>query len=527
MKNNKWKKWLVGALVGMMVFSAGCGSDEVEEVADATEVIEEVVVEETVEKVVEVDETALQTAIVYDSNVPELVAEAAILVEQSTGTILYKKNAREIMYPASMTKIITAMVVLDYFAAEELITVGTEINVVPWDSSKAGHIVGETLTTKNLIRGLMIPSGNDSANVLAAAVARRASEDNTLNFTGCEEVFTQLMNDKAAELGAKDTHFTNAHGYHDDDHYTTGYDMALFAKAFLDQPILMEIANEMNYIGNGADNMFVTDPSVTTQDYAWQSHNLLLTNNEYQYAYASGIKTGYTGQAGDCVAAAAYKDDNTLIAIVFNAEDPNRWLDSTALFEYGFNQYEKVNLKQIGNEVSSMPLTNETPLGDDTVNLRFDGGEVVCLPVGMKEEIQTVNVWDEAYTEDVDGELCLVAPLEYGQVVGEVLLQLNGETIDTQKISVLKAVEETSITAQMKYFFNNFFDMILTPKGLLGIGVVVIVVLLVLTILRIVTGNRRRKTQAYSFGSAVKPRRSSNRIGGNKRRGGRRGGRRF
>lgn len=526
MKNNKLQRWLMGALAGLMVFSAGCGAkEETVEVEEATVVAEETA--EIIPAVPETGELQLQTAVKYEDNVPELVAEAAILVEQSTGTILYEKNATEIMYPASMTKIITALVMLDYFAPEELVVVGTEINEVAWDSSKAGHVVGETLTVKNLIRGLMIPSGNDSANVIAAAVAKRASEDSSLNFAGCEEVFTQLMNEKAEELGAENTHFTNAHGYHDDDHYSTGYDMALFAIEFLNHPSLMEIANEMNYIGNGADNMFVDDVAVKTQDYAWQSHNLLLTNNEYQYAYASGIKTGFTNEAGDCVAAAAYKDENTLIAIVFHAEDPNRWLDSTALFEYGFNSYEKVDLQQIDNEISTMPLTNYNPLAIDEVGVRFNGGETICLPVDEKENIEVVNVWDEAYTEMVEDELCLVAPLSAGQVVGQTQLQLDGEVIGVQDITVAKDVEETKWTYEVKFFFGNLKNVLFTPTGLLGVAVAIILVLLVVTVVRIITGNRRKKTQKYTFNTTKPSRRSGNRIGGSSRRRGGRGGRRF
>ena len=125
---------------------------------------------------------------------PEVVAQTAILGEASTGKIIYEKDMDKKMYPASMTKLITALVALDHLNADALLTVGTEINEIPWDSSKAGHLVGETLTVKNLIRGLLIPSGNDSANVLAVAVARKVKNDESLPFEECINVFTELMN---------------------------------------------------------------------------------------------------------------------------------------------------------------------------------------------------------------------------------------------------------------------------------------------------------------------------------------------
>ena len=200
--------------------AAGCGKEKKETQQDKNAVAADDTKED---KKTEKAADALQTAVMLADQAPELQAEAAILIEASSGTILYEKNATQKMYPASMTKMLTALVALDYFKPEDLIVVGSEINEVSLDSSKAGHELGETLTVENAIRGLIIPSGNDSANVVAAAVAKKAENDENMTFGKCEVVFTDLMNKKAEELGATNSHFANAHGYHSDDHYTCAH----------------------------------------------------------------------------------------------------------------------------------------------------------------------------------------------------------------------------------------------------------------------------------------------------------------
>lgn len=156
--------------------AAGCGKEKKETQQDKNAVAADDTKED---KKTEKAADALQTAVMLADQAPELQAEAAILIEASSGTILYEKNATQKMYPASMTKMLTALVALDYFKPEDLIVVGSEINEVSLDSSKAGHELGETLTVENAIRGLIIPSGNDSANAVAAAVAKKAENDET------------------------------------------------------------------------------------------------------------------------------------------------------------------------------------------------------------------------------------------------------------------------------------------------------------------------------------------------------------
>ena len=425
---------------------------------------------------------------------PEINAATAILIEPKSGTIFYEKGMKEKMYPASMTKIVTALVVLDYFDAGELVTVGKEINEVSLDSSKAGHKLGETLTVQNLLRGIIIPSGNDSANVLASAVARRAEDNENLSFSRCEAVFTDLMNKKAEELGAVNTHFSNAHGYHDENHYSCAYDMALFSTAFMNNEILAEIASEQSFSGDGADGQLMDDEEALTQDYAWTSHNLLVTDNVYQYPYATGIKTGFTDEAGHCVAAAAEKDGRKLIAVIFHSEDPGRWEDAAKLFEYGFNEYAPKELTKEDAVVKEMPLTKHNKLQGDKVPLVFRKGLTTYLPVNMKDEVKSKLELDEKYkVTDKDGTVRIKAPLKKGEEVGQVLYFIGDKEVAKEAVFAGMDIEKGNIFHSIQYFFKNIFSL----KGILTIvGVVIVLVILYLIIKTLL----RRKNKHHRRG---------------------------
>ena len=511
-------KYIALFLAVMFTFSAaGCGKDE-EAQQDENAVVNEENKDTEENSGENAENDLLREAFIMADGAPSLVAPAAILIEESTGTILYEKQADQKMYPASMTKVLTALVALDHFQPEELIKVGIEINEVSLDSSKAGHVVGETLTMKNAIRGLITPSGNDSANVIAAAVARRAENNDGLSFSQCETIFADLMNKKAEELGAKNSHFSNAHGYHADDHYTTAEDMVLISKAFMENKTLEEIANERSFSGNGADNMFDTDESVKTQDYAWRSHNLLITDGEYNYGYASGIKTGFTDEAGDCVTAAANKDGTQLIAVIFNSEDPNRWLDAKNLFEYGFNNYEKTTVAAADEAIAEAPLTKHKKSEGDTLPVVLGEALVTYLPVGAAEQLKTTVTYNETYAEtDKEGNVSLRAPIEKGAEVGTVSYEADGKVVLETPVYAGRDVAKGTIFSTIGHFFSNLF----TLKGLLILVGIVAVIAVIFIIIRLIGNRRNRYRGGYSFGS---PRSRSISLGGRRRR--RRGGRR-
>ncbi len=444
--------------------------------------------------------TAISTVAFAKPSDPVVNAQATILVEPETSTIIYEKNSNERMYPASMTKILTALVTLDYFDYDALVTVGNEINEVTLDSSKAGHKKGETLSVENLIRGLMIPSGNDSANVLAAAVAKKVENNNDLSYEECEKIFTDLMNKKAEELGCKNSHFANAHGYHDDNHYTTAYDMSLITAEALKNDTIKKIAGEKSFSGDGAGNTLEENTNLITQEYNWKSHNLLIADGEYHYEYATGLKTGFTDQAGDCVAATAEKDGTELIAVIMNSEDPNRWIDAKNLFDYGFNNFSINTFQKKGDVVETVSLINNNRLNGDTLDVivKEDVSQYM-LNSDIANIEKEIKYNDEFIAKNKDGSeiVQLKAPIAKDSEVGTISYKLNGETIKESKLYASTEVQKSTIISSIKYFFKNLFSNIFTLKGLIIFIVIIIVIIIIILIIRNL-GNKKRRT-SYKY----------------------------
>lgn len=246
-----------------------------------------------------------------------LYAKSCLLMDGPTGEVLFDINGRQQMYPASTTKILTLLVSLAAGGLNDTITIPESAADVPADSSLVPVSTGEKMTKLNLLYGLMIRSGNDAANAIAELDA------------GSVEKFVALMNQKAAELGMTSSHFSNPHGYHDGDHYTTAYDLARATRAGLTDPTFCQIVTCLNY----------TLPATNKRDELTikNVYEIFDPYSDYYLPYAAGVKSGYTSLAGFCYVGAAQKDGRTLIAVILNAPSRNRaWLDLKKLFEYGF-----------------------------------------------------------------------------------------------------------------------------------------------------------------------------------------------
>lgn len=258
-----------------------------------------------------------------------LSAKSAILMDAESGFILNEKEADNKIYPASTTKILTSIIAIENLNLDDVVVV-TEAGInIPWDSSKSNLIVGEVITVRNLLYCTLLSSGNDAANMLAEAVS--GSVDN----------FLILIGEKLKLLGCKNTNFINVHGYHDDNHYTTAYDMAIILKYAIQNKTFNDICQTTIYT--------VPATNKSKQRKLVNTNRLILTTKQsklaYPYQYAIGGKTGYTTEAGRCFVGWAKKDDKCLIACVFNAPVDGiidkKFIDSVNLFEYGFNNFEK------------------------------------------------------------------------------------------------------------------------------------------------------------------------------------------
>jgi D-alanyl-D-alanine carboxypeptidase len=254
-------------------------------------------------------------------------APVSILIEEDTGDILYEKNAYETMFPASTVKILTAIVTLENSELSDVVTVSqSSISSVPNGYTLSRIQAGETLTIENILYAMLIPSGNDAANVLAESIG------------GDNLSFATMMNEKAKEIGCKNSNFTNPNGVHDENMYTTAYDLALIAKYAMQNDTFRKIVSTQTYT-LPSSNIYPSSDRVLTN-----SNHLINTTSSDFYEYATGIKTGFTNSAQNCLIASAKKDNTELISVILGSTASNfssnsKFSDAKTLFEYGFNNY--------------------------------------------------------------------------------------------------------------------------------------------------------------------------------------------
>ncbi len=254
----------------------------------------------------------------------QLAAKSAILVDVNQKAILYEKNSDVQMDPASTTKLLTALVALEYWKADETITVGSEINLVAPDASRAWLEAGDKLTVEQMIQGMLICSGNDAAYVLAANTGRRLSEKK-LSDSEAVRYFIDLMNQRVKEMQLSHTHFNSPDGYDADNQYTSAEDLAVIAYQAYQNPVIRRTCK--------LSKVYVPERDVT-----WQSTNQLLNpDSEYYYDKAIGMKTGSTDNAGKCLVSLAKEGEQVYLCVVLNSDEPGRWTDSISLFDYGFS----------------------------------------------------------------------------------------------------------------------------------------------------------------------------------------------
>lgn len=340
---------------------------------------------------------------------PNINAEGAILVEVSTGKVIYEKNAHQKMYPASTTKVMTALLVLENCSLDEIVKVSYEaIQAVPDGYSNANLQVGEEMSVKDLLYVLMLPSANEAANALAEHVA------------GSVESFSTMMNTRAEELGCETTHFVNPNGVHNENHYSSPYDLYLIAREAMKNETFRKIVSTTKYTLPATKSYPENDRAFTN------TNKLIIYNNSnradnYYYKDAIGIKTGFTSQAGNCLISSASRDGLELISVVLNAKLTDdglsyRFLDSIELFNYGYDNYELATLKEEKSKLESIEIKNATK---DTRD----------LDVYIKDSI-TVFKNKEIDSEQIEPEVIykenLVAPIAKGEVVGAIQYHVDG-----------------------------------------------------------------------------------------------------
>jgi len=260
---------------------------------------------------------------------PRIGAESAILMEANTGTILYSKNIHEHLYPASVTKILTALIAMEECDMDEMVTFSNRaIESIDWrNDANLGINPGNSITMEQCLYGLLV----GSANEVAYAIAEHICGDGNVSD------FANLMNEKAKELGCIDSNFVTPNGIHDDNHYTSAYDLALIAKAFYSNELLSKMSATTSY----------KVPQTETQpkdDMIVYAKSKLHEGKEYAYEGLVGTKTGYTNIARQTLVSCAEKNGLKLICVIMKEESPYQYTDTIDLFNYGFDNFNAVNI---------------------------------------------------------------------------------------------------------------------------------------------------------------------------------------
>jgi len=331
---------------------------------------------------------------------PTLSAQSAILINPSDGAVYYEKEADLPLGMASTTKLMTALVVAEHCAPDETVIIPPE--AVGIEGSSIYLVEGERLTVEELLYALLLSSANDAATALAIWVS------------GSVEAFCERMNEQAARMGLKQTHFTNPHGLYDDAHYTTARELAIIATHVLAVPFLREIVSTTRH----------TIPHDGVPD-----RRLLLNHNKLLRSYegAIGMKTGFTKKTGRTLVSAAERDGLTLIAVTLNA--PDDWRDHTALLDYGFANYETI-IVPVGAFSCFLPVTGGT---QDHVTLI--NAEPLCLTVQKEHS-------DPCYTVTGTGRF-LFAPISAHAPWGSVALSCEGRTVTAPLITAESVASRT------------------------------------------------------------------------------------
>ncbi len=410
---------------------------------------------------------------------PDLVANAAIVMDAASGQVLYEKNSQEKKYPASITKILTVLIALEHNVDFNATVTMSENAIwgVERDSTLIGLDVGEQVTVKDLVYATMVKSANECAYALAEYVA------------GDIESFAKLMNERAAEIGCKNTHFVTPNGLHDEDHYTTAYDMALITKEALKNETFREIAGTLNYTVPATNLTEETRP-------LWNGNKMINPAEPYYYEYCEGGKTGYTMKANNTLMTFAKKDGLELICVIMDCDGAKyAYSDSKALYNYCFNNYTyyrpladfSFESEESGTSTDNAILNNYyTSLDHDMIDLSVDTDYALLLnkSVDTTQIERNVTFYDKAQDD----------------VLGEITFTYNGEQIGSTPITSTTPLLSTQMSQDDKSKQSSSIWKTIGKIALriaIVIGALLAVLLLYLlfaALVRKIKRDRRRRT---------------------------------
>lgn len=412
----------------------------------------------------------------YWPDAPEVDAESAIVIEQSTGTILYDKNITEKQYPASITKIMTVLVALENSELNQIVTFSNEA-IDNTEGSGIARDYGEQQTMEQCLYAIMLESANECAYAVAEAVA------------GSMEAFVDMMNEKAEELGCVNTHFANPHGLHDENHYTCCYDMALIAQAAYN--------NETFRIITGTARYTIPPTNKHDENTYLCNHNEMLYSwrYNYMYPYCVGGKTGYTDEARYTLVTYAEKDGMTLICVVMRTEFPNQWLDSPTLFDYAFDNFQLFNVAENETSYNAMEKSSAGSLNTNEAFVDIDKTACIVLP----KTAEFSDAASEIVYDSVDKNVAGTIQYTYaGRIVGSADIVRTGVEIRGfafDNLTVEDTEEAAAEAEEMTVIHIEPFTIVLAVLGVVALVVIGIVCKHYIDNFYIIRHNREVKKQ--------------------------------
>lgn len=403
-------------------------------------------------------------------------AGASILINAETGEIIHAENEKEKKFPASTTKIMTALLALEKCNLSDVVTMQDEdFTDVKNGASNAGLKVGEKITVENLLYCLLLPSGNEAANALARVTG------------GSVDEFVQMMNDRAKELGCVNTHFANPNGLHDDNHYSCAYDLCLIAQQAMQNSTFATIVNTAQK-KLPATNMNAERIIYTTNQLILSSYSSIYYDNCY------GIKTGHTSQAGYCLVSYAKQSGYTYYSVVLGAkagsEYAGSFTETKRLFEWAFDNFRLKTATEAGSAVTECPVR----LGRGTDHVILVTAEDVSVLIPNDAEVSDLEV-------KISTEGSYDAPIAQGDKLGTVTYSYQGMECATADLIALSEVQRSPILYALDCI-KRFFQMT-AVRIITGIIIAAFVLYLVLSFIagRNRRINRRKKRNARKRGN--------------------------
>ncbi|MBQ9659267.1 MAG: D-alanyl-D-alanine carboxypeptidase, partial [Clostridia bacterium] len=373
----------------------------------------------------------INTVCYASTSEPQIYAKSAILIDSNTGKVLYSKNANEKKYPASTTKILTSILAIEKLDLNQTLTASeSAISSIPSGYSNAGIKAGENLTVYELLEAYLVHSANEVGYILSE------------NISNTTEDFADLMNAKAKEIGCQNTHFTNPSGLHDENHYTTAYDLALIARYCMKNETFRKIVS--------LPTCTIAATNKSGERHYSNTNEILLKNSKYYNENVIGIKTGYTKEAGNCLISAYSSDNMELISVVLDSPETTkektsgRFSDTLSIFKFAVENYKFQTIANQNSILTSMIIKDAT---DDTKNLDL-------LLENSIEALTSTSVDINNLEYEINLDENIHAPISKNQVLGTVTYTIDGIKYTENLIA--------SHDVNLSEFWNNVFKITCT-----------------------------------------------------------------